>query len=273
MEESAQEVGRRAERSDTVDRFVRIGMVVYGVLHLVVAWLAVEVALGHSAGKVSSQGAFHQLAQAPVGKAMLLAFAAGMALMVVWQGLEAFAGHADRSGVGLWFRRIRSGVTAVTYTVLVISAVKVVLGSGSSSSSSSGAKEWTARLMDLPLGQWLVFTIGLVLVAVGVGMSWHSLGGGYAGNLAREGRRGETGRLYLFFGRAGYLAKGLLTLLVGLVIGYAAVTHDPHKSGGLDQAVHDLAHAPFGRPLLIALAVGVACYGLFCFARSRHLSR
>lgn len=271
MEESAEDVGRRAERSDTVDRFVRIGMVVYGFLHLVVAWLAVEVALGHSSGQVSSQGAFHQLAQAPVGKAMLLAFAAGMVLMVVWQALEAFAGHADRSGPGLWFRRIRSGVTAVTYTVLVIGAVKVVLGSGSS--SSSGAKAWTGRLMDLPLGQWLVFVVGLVLVAVGVGMSWHSLSGNYSSNLAREGQRGELGRLYLFFGRAGYLAKGLLTLLVGLVIGYAAVTHDPQRSGGLDQAVHDLARQPFGRPVLFALAAGVACYGLFCFARSRHLSR
>ncbi len=30
---------------------------------------------------------------------------------------------------------------------------------------------------------------------------------------------------------------------------------------------------PFGQVLLIAIGLGIACYGLFCFARARHLSR
>ena len=30
---------------------------------------------------------------------------------------------------------------------------------------------------------------------------------------------------------------------------------------------------PFGPDLLIAIGVGLACYGLFCFARARHLDR
>lgn len=270
MNDSGEEVGRRAERSDVIDHAVRLGMVPYGLLHLVIAWLGVELALGHRSDKVSSQGAFHQLAQSPVGKAVLSAVALGLVLMVIWQGLEAVFGHADKSGTGLWFRRIRSGVTAVLYTVLVVSAVRAVLGN---SSSGSGAKSWTARLLDLPMGQVLVAVTGFAVLAVGVGMSWYSLTGGYASNLAAEGRRGESGRLYLFFGRAGYLAKGITTGLVGVVIGYAAVTHDPQKSGGLDQAVRDLVHAPFGSPLLIALATGIACYGLFCFARARHLNR
>ncbi|MGZ4457203.1 MAG: DUF1206 domain-containing protein, partial [Nocardioides sp.] len=30
---------------------------------------------------------------------------------------------------------------------------------------------------------------------------------------------------------------------------------------------------PFGPFLLGLIAVGIACYGLFCFARARHLSR
>jgi hypothetical protein len=30
---------------------------------------------------------------------------------------------------------------------------------------------------------------------------------------------------------------------------------------------------PFGQVLIIAIGIGLACYGLFCFARARHLSR
>jgi hypothetical protein len=29
---------------------------------------------------------------------------------------------------------------------------------------------------------------------------------------------------------------------------------------------------PFGPVLLVLIAAGIACYGLFCFARARHLS-
>ena len=269
MEQSVEQAGRRAERSDTVDTLVRYGLVVYGFLHLMVAWLAVEVALGNSSGKVSSQGAFQQLAQNTIGKIVLVAVALGLFLMVVWQGLEAVFGHADRSGWGLWLRRFRSGVTAVIYVVLGVQAVKTVFGS----SSGGGAKSATAKLMDLPAGQVLVAIAGLIVFGVGVGMCWHSLSGGYADNLSSEGRRGEAGRAYLLFGRIGYFSKGIGACLVGSVICYAAVTHDPHRSGGLDQAVHDLVHWPAGGPILIVIAAGIACYGLFCFARSRHLHR
>ena len=30
---------------------------------------------------------------------------------------------------------------------------------------------------------------------------------------------------------------------------------------------------PFGPVLLTAIALGIAAYGLFCFARAKHLSR
>jgi hypothetical protein len=104
-------------------------------------------------------------------------------------------------------------------------------------------------------------------------MCWHSLSGGYAENLSAEGRRGDGGRVYLLAGRIGYFSKGVGACLVGSIICYAAVTHDPRRSGGLDQAVRDLVHWPAGGPVLIAIAAGIACYGVFCWARSRHLHR
>ena len=30
---------------------------------------------------------------------------------------------------------------------------------------------------------------------------------------------------------------------------------------------------PFGQVLLIAIGLGIAAYGVFCFARAKHLSR
>ena len=269
MEESVEQAGRKAERSETVDNLVRYGLVVYCFLHIMVAWLAVELALGRSKGKVSSQGAFQQLAQDTIGKVVLVAVAAGLFLMVVWQGLEAAFGHADREGWGLWLRRFRSGATAVIYVFLGVQATMTVFGG----SSSGGGSSMTAKVMDMTGGQALITVVGLVVFGVGVGMCWHSLSGGYADNLSAEGRRGDTGRVYLLAGRIGYFSKGIGSCLVGSIICYAAITHDPKQSGGLDQAVHDLVHWPAGSPILSLIAAGIACYGLFCLARSRHLHR
>ena len=45
------------------------------------------------------------------------------------------------------------------------------------------------------------------------------------------------------------------------------------KSGSLDQALQQGAELPLRPVLLVAIAAGIICYGLFCFARARHLSQ
>ena len=87
------------------------------------------------------------------------------------------------------------------------------------------------------------------------------------------GTGGDVGTAYVYFGKAGYTAKGIAIGIVGGLFVYAAATHTAQKSGGLDEALHTVLEQPFGPILLGIIAVGIACYGLFCFARARHLSR
>ena len=62
-------------------------------------------------------------------------------------------------------------------------------------------------------------------------------------------------------------------MVIGGLFVYAAVTHDAQKSAGLDQALQKIVQQPFGQILLALVAVGIACYGVFAFARARHLDR
>ena len=41
------------------------------------------------------------------------------------------------------------------------------------------------------------------------------------------------------------------------------------KAAGLDAALHSLAALPLGRIALLLVGVGLAVYGVFCFARAR----
>src|SRR3954452_25441666 len=94
----AEQAGRRADNSEWMDRAVRVGLVSYGVVHLIIAWLAVRLAFGNGGASASSKGALQELAQTTVGRISLYVVAAGFVALVVWQVLEAVWGNRDEDG-------------------------------------------------------------------------------------------------------------------------------------------------------------------------------
>ena len=266
----AEQAGKQANDSEWMDRAARIGLVAYGLVHVVIAWLAVQLAFGDREESADSTGAVQQLAEQPFGQALVWAVAVGMFLLAVWQGLEAVVGHRDEDGLTLVRKRATSAGKAVIYVVIGISAVRAARGS---SSSGGGTDSTTAKVMDWPGGQLIIGAVGLAILGVGgylVHKAWTEK---FEKDIDAQGKSGSSGTAYLWFGKAGYTAKGVSFGIVGSLFLYAALTHDPKKSGGLDAALKKVLEQPFGPYLLVLMAVGIACYGFFCFARARHLSR
>lgn len=267
-----EQAGRKADRSDLLDAGIRVGLVFYALVHLVIAWLGLQLSLGHREDRLDHHGALHELAQHAFGAAVLWLVAAGMAVLVVWRALELFVEHRDEDTWDRWRHRATAAAKGVAYALIGASAFSVVLGD---STGRSGRTEetWTARLLSLPAGPWLVAGVGLGFLAYGVVMSWRGLSGRHRKHLTAEGRHGDSGTLYLLLGTIGYVAKGVAFGIVGGLFVWAALTHDPAKSGGLDQALARVLQQPAGPWLLGAISVGLGCYGLFQLARARHLSR
>jgi hypothetical protein len=271
MTQDAERYGNRARHSDWLAWVTRLGLVAYGIVHVMVAWIALQLALGKHSGNASSQGAVHKLAHEPFGHVLVWVVAIGMAALVVWQGLEAALGHRDEDGFTRVRKRVTSAGKAVVYAAIGLSAVRVATGS-SSSSNKNGTQSWTAKLMDLPAGQVLVALVGLGIIGVGAYLVHRGWSEGFVKQLDAEGRSGQSGKAFVWLGKAGYTAKGVALGVVGILFVYAAASHKAKKSGGLDQALHKVLAQPFGPLLLGVIAVGIGCYGLFCFARARHFS-
>jgi len=267
----AENAGQQASNSEWIDRAARIGLIAYGVVHLLIAWLAVQLAFGDKEESADSQGAIQQLMEQPFGAALVWGVAIGMFLLAVWQGLEAAFGHRDEEGFTKVRKRVTSAGKAVVYVVIGITGIRVATGS-SSSSGKDGTDSTTAKLMDLPAGQVIVGGIGLAILGIGGYLIHKAWTEKFAKYINAEGKSGDTGTAYLWFGKAGYTAKGIAYGIVGALFLYAALTHEPKKSGGLDQALHKVLQQPFGPFLLVLIAAGIACYGLFCFARARHFN-
>jgi Domain of Unknown Function (DUF1206) len=264
-----EQLGRRVRNSDALDVAARAGLITYGIVYLLIAWLALQLAFGNAHGdKASSKGAFEYLAQQSFGKLLLWAVVIGLALLVLWRLLEAVFGQDDQDGSS-WGKRAVSAGKAVVYGALALSAARVATGSN----SGKGAKGWTAKLLDLPAGPLIVIAVGAAIAVYGGTNIYRGWKEKFLEELSIGGKTGDAGRAYRMFGKVGYIAKGIALVLVGVLIAYAGANHDAKQSRGLDGALRQLLHQPFGQTLLIAIAVGLAAYGLFCFARARHFDR
>ena len=266
----AERAGRRTENSEWFDRAVRFGLVVYGVVYLVLAWLGIQLAMGDHEGKATTKGAVAQLAEQPFGTFMIILVAIGMFLLVLWRLFDLFLGHHEDDGADLWKHRASDLMKALLYSAICWSAISVLMGSGG---GGSGAKDFSATILGLPGGQVWLTLIGLGIMVYGGNQIYLAWNEKHQKKLATEGKSGEAGKAYMLFGKIGYIAKGIAVGLVGGLFVYAAFTQDPEKSGSTDKALHKVLQQPFGPWLLIALSIGIACYGLFQFARARHLSK
>jgi len=242
--------------------------VAYGVVHLLVAWLAFQLALGDDEGEASNEGALQNLAGQPFGGVLIWAVAVGMFFLVCWRLLEGAVGHRDEDDAQRRVKRAGSFGKAAIYGAVGASALRVATGSG----SGGGGRPITAELMDLPAGPWIVGLVALGILAYGANMIRRGLTGKHREHLTAEGRSGDAGTAYVWLGTYGYVAKGLAICVVGGLVGYAAVSHEPEKSGGLDAALRTVLQQPFGPLLLGVIALGIGCYGVFCLVRARHLS-
>ena len=267
---NASDTAEQVRDSDWLDHAVRAGLVAYGLVHLLVAWLALQLAFGEKGDSASNSGAMHFLAQQPLGGVLVWLVAVGMFLLVLWRLLEFAFGYPEESdNAKRWRKRATSLGKAVIYGAIGWSAVKTAMGDG----SKGGTDTTTAKLMQLTGGQLIVGAVGLAIVAYGISLVIRGWTEKFREHLDVQGQSGQDGSAYVVLGKVGYIAKGIAICIVGGLFCYAAITHRAKKSGGLDQALQTVLEQPFGPVLLTAIAIGIASYGLFCFARAKHLSR
>jgi hypothetical protein len=266
----------RAGSSDTLENLARVGLISYGVVHLLIAWLALQLAWGGGGGSADQSGAMATLADSPVGKPLLWLVAVGMIALAVWQLAEVLRWRSGLSASGDQRKKAlrktaKSVGKAAVYIALAVLAIRFATGSGSSSSQQQ--QQTTAGVFGWPGGRWWVALAGLVLVGVGVYHVYKGVSKKFLKQIDLASASPGARRLVEKVGLVGFPGKGVALGLVGALLVYAAVTFDPEKASGLDGAMHTVLDAPFGRFLLTLVALGIAAFGVFCLLRARYPER
>lgn len=261
---------QQAKNSRTAQVLGRAGMVCIGVVHLIVAYLALRVAFGDGGQQADQKGAIAEIGSTSFGTAVLWVLAVGLIAYGGWQLMMAAVGFrwVQKNG-----KRTRKRIGAVVRGVIGISlglyALRFAAGDGGGGSGGQQEQEWTARLLALPFGQALVATAAVVVFGVGVAQLRKGLKKKFLDDLDVGDLPAGTQHWVRRLGVSGYAAKGVVFCIIGVLLGFAAFRENPKEAGGLDAALRTLAAQPFGTVALVVVAIGLAAFGGYCFAAAR----
>ena len=260
---------RRASNSRAAQWLARAGLTARGVIYVLIGWVAILIAIGHTSHAADQQGALQLLAGKPYGLVSLWLLAIGFAAYALWRLSEAaFGVVGEGNGAG---PRLKSLGRAVVYAFFAVLTFKVI--SGTAHNQERQQQDLTAKAMQHTGGQWLVGIVGLVVVIIGLVLVVQGFRRTFMKLLQTNRMSPRTRKIVEWLGVIGTVARGVVFALAGVLVIEAAVTHKAAKSGGIDKALLTLRGEPYGAFLLLVAAAGLIIFGIYglCEARWRKV--
>jgi hypothetical protein len=259
----------------TVSRF---GLVARGVVYLLVGYLSLRLALdahGRSDEPASATGAVQEVAQHSWGAAPLVLLAAGFAGYALTQLVEAiFRPRYAGSAINRWRQRAVSSVGFLLYTAFCVSTISLLVTihrpDGTAQSERRQDTALTADALRTVPGRVVLGVVGLLVVLAGVELGRRSMRLTFQERFVAQLDRRFLGIAVRSLGALGCVARAAVFVLVGVFVLKAAISGNPWESKGLDATFRGVAHSTYGPITLAALAVGLACYGLYCLIEARY---
>lgn len=267
MTPQARDSARRVAGNPVVEALARLGHVMVGVIHVLVGWLAVQLAIGGTAGdeEASQTGALAQIAEGPGGQIMLWVGAAVLGVLALWQLLEAMVGPAGSDPDRQVAPRLSAAGKAVVYAALAVIAGRFAAGAG----EGSGTASVTASLMQTGWGRVVIVLVAIGILIVAIYYAFKGAARKFEEDLGSTGDRGVN-RAVLVIGTVGYIAKGLSLGAIGVMVLWGVFSADPGRASGLDVALRTLAGTGGGAAILVLIAIGLVLYGVYKFLFARY---
>ena len=246
----------------------RAGFAVSGLLHLLIGFVAIQLALGTpgKAGPADQAGAVAQLAAQPQGLLLLWAGFAACVALALWQTSNAVFDYGQleaRKKVG---KKLSAAGKAVVFAVIALTFA--ASASGSSQTGGQSTSDFTVSIIKAPGGAVLLIAIGAAIAVAGLVFVVLGVKGSFKKDL-RLPSSGTARSVVTGLGVVGYIAEGVALFLVGLLFIISTVSANPQESTGLDGGLKALREQPYGVYMLTAVGAGLICYGLYLMVKAK----
>lgn len=243
-----------------LDRLTRLGFATKGLLTILVGVLALLHALGQGGRLTGQEGAARTLVVQPFGQVALIVLTVGLSGYAVWMFVSAFVDPQGKgTGITGVVERAAFFVTGLGYAALAFGSLNLLLGTGA---SGTDLDDLAASVLTPIFGRWLVGLAGVAVVTAGAFQIRLGITAGF-----RHDLRQDLSALWRWItvtcGRVGYVALGVLSLLVGSSLVRVGLEYDPSEAQGWDEALGLLSRFGQGDWVLAAAAVGLILYGAY----------
>lgn len=274
--------GAHQEFADDVDgsvwleRLTQAGWIAKSVVYTLMGLTAFQIAQqdlaeGQGSGDASPEGSIARIAEAPSGRVLLAVLTVGLVLYAAWRLLSVavLQGHELRC----WANRIGYTFSAIFYLTLAYSAGKVAI-TGLDPEESNSVESISRSVLEMAAGRWIVGLGGVATMGLGVYFGVHKgLQRSFVDELDGVNKtfrnNGSKRKAVLVTGVAGWVGRGIVTIMVGFFVLRSAVRFDPDDARGFDRALHQVAGTGVGSALVVVTAIGLILYGVFCFSSRR----
>jgi Domain of Unknown Function (DUF1206) len=248
-----------------VELLGRMGLVAYGALHVLIAALIIRTVLGaREYIEIDQDGAVALVAGTGLTGLIILGVSvAGLVAFGTWQVCAAVGGFRWVTGGERTRKRIGAAAKAIAVFTVAVIALPVLFGAPSSR-AGGGTRVFTATLLDLPGGRYLVGLIAAVAIIVAGSMVYTGARATFMGDLHRSRLSPALRRAAVICGSAGNFARAAAFTGVGLSFGAAALADDPTRSAGVNGVLRSLTVTPLGLVGLLGICAGIAAFGVYC---------
>lgn len=158
MTSAIQGAARDATHHPALETGARLGYAASGVVHLLLGWLAVQLAWG-SGQDADQASALEQLGGNPVGAVLLWLVTLGLALLGVWQVAAAVVADEAKDRLTAAAKAVALGVLGVLF---VLAAVQ------HDAEQAGGLDSALKALLELPAGPVVLTAVGVGIAAFGI---------------------------------------------------------------------------------------------------------
>jgi len=256
-----------------VENFARFGLTAKGIVYCLLGLLAFMAAFeigGQSTDDTQRSGVLRTIQELPAGDVLLALTAVGLLCYALWRFIQAIKDTenkgSDAKGVA---RRIRYAFSGLVYGGFAFLAARMVLGDSSGGNSDS-RQTLAAELLEKPFGQWLVGIVAVGTIVAGLYQIYYGYSEKYKKEVQSGGMKHEVEHQLIRAGKLGYMARGLVWLVIGYLFLRAALKSSASEAGGNSKAFALLENALYGSFILGAVALGLILYGVFMFMRAKY---
>lgn len=253
------------------ERAARGGYIANGVIHLVLGFIAWNLAFGSDDENADQSGAVRAIADQPFGIVLIWFCFIGAGALGLFHLLNGILGLAGRMHHGDKKEQAKEIVKDLGKAVafLAVSGTCMTFAFGGDSDSGESAKTFTTIMMGNPFGMFVLYLVGAGLIIGGGFYVYKGVSKKFEEDLKHTSRK-EISKALTVTGMIGHAAKGLVLAAVGLLFVVATFNNDPEESTGIDGALRGILDQPFGQPALAAIGVGLILFAIYLFLRSRY---